>query len=67
MTLSPLECEWMQGAEECIAFPTFSMKVFGTKLVNVVTFIRNNCNLNRSISTKTEICCWAEPALSFWL
>lgn len=55
LAMSPLEDETTHSAEEHVEFLRFVLSVFGKDVSNVVALIADNCNVNRSISTKMGV------------
>lgn len=55
LAMSPLENETTHDADKHSRILNFELSVFGKDASNVATLIGNNCNVNRSISTKTGV------------
>lgn len=54
LTMSPLEDENANGADENVSLLHFVMSMFGVNVSNVVALIGDNRNVKRSISTSME-------------
>lgn len=55
LAIAPLLQEDDLGAEQHLAFIEATLKIYGKNLSNVIAFIGDNCSVNKSLSTISEI------------